>query len=399
MKSSSTPARLLHQNITILTPQAPVSIPVTVLDAFNDESISISLNYGFQLGACALLLLVLLLVTPPAKLLRPSSLLHVAGLTVCLVRTALLEAFFLSPLNHLYPVWSGDFTAVPRLYLHNSVAGTCFSLLLLVVLEMALMHQAWTMVSLWPSPVKVPLVAVSGLISLLTVGWRCAFAVIQSNAALDLTPTRGLGWVAKAALVLNCLTICWYCVLFNVKLVLHLLTNRGILRSASSRRTLTPMEVLVMTNGFLMIVPVIFAALEWAHFPNFESASLTQTSVVLILPLGTLVAQQITQGRTLGFLSPAASDFPEGTNARSEKSRAGMATSPPGTKFASVSTTCGSGSPTDVLSSSSSSSRGLAVKKQRLDPFDLELRQIDSASALADHVRVDMDVEQEETRI
>ncbi|KAG5930147.1 hypothetical protein E4U42_002886 [Claviceps africana] len=396
MKSfSAPPVNLLHQNITLLTPQAPVSIPITVLDAFNDESISISLNYGFQIGACALLLVVLLVVTPTAKLLRPSSLLHVAGLAVCLVRTALLAAFFLSPLNHMYPVWSGDFSSVPRLYLHNSVAGTCFSLLLLLVLETALMHQAWTMVSLWPAPVKVVLVAVSALISLLTAGWRCAFAVIQTRAALDLSPTRGLGWVAEAALVLNCLTICWYCALFNVKLVLHLLTNRGILRSASSRRTLTPMEVLVMTNGVLMIVPVTFAALEWAHFPNFESASLTHTSVALILPLGTLAAQQITQGRTLGFLSPGASAPPD---ARSEKPRSGTDPSPSATKFASVSTTCGSGPPTDVLSSSSSS-HGLAARKQRLDPFDLELRQIDSTSALADHVRVDRDVEQEETRI
>ncbi|KAG6001703.1 hypothetical protein E4U21_003906 [Claviceps maximensis] len=419
-----TSSTLLHQTITLLTPQDPISIPITSIDDFNDESIAISLNHGFQLGACFILLLVTLLLTPPTKRLRPSTLLHFAALTVCLIRTALLQTFYLSPLNHLYPVWSGDFDSVPRSSLHSSVAGTCFSLLLLMVLEAALMHQAWTMVSLWPSAIKVSLVAASALISLLTVGWRFAFAIIQSNATLELVSTRDQGWVGKVALVLNCLSIFWFCALFNIKLVLHLLTNRGILRSASSRRVLTPMEVLIMTNGVLMVVPVIFAALEWAHFAKFESASLTHTSVALILPLGTLIAQQMTQGGSLAYLSPAGSAVGHdsrghgnnGSHGRSNKSNGGSknrnfeksemfytttttTTTPPGQHqngmFTSLSTTCGSGSPMSTTSSHGSGD----VKKQKLDHFDLELRQIDSTGELADHVRVDMDVEQEETRI
>lgn len=111
------------------------------------------------------------------------------------------------------------------------------------------------MVSLWPPSVKIPLVTLSALVSLLTVGWRFAFTVIQSNAVMGLAPARNLAWVVNGALVLNCLSICWYCALFNVKLALHLFVNRGILRSASVRKALTPMEILVMTNGVLMIVP------------------------------------------------------------------------------------------------------------------------------------------------
>lgn len=38
---------------------------------------------------------------------------------------------------------------------------------------------------------------------------------------------------------------------------------------------------------------MIFSGLEFANFPNFESASLTQTSVILVLPLGTLIAQRL----------------------------------------------------------------------------------------------------------
>ncbi|KAG6073765.1 hypothetical protein E4U15_006313 [Claviceps sp. LM218 group G6] len=445
--NDSTP--FLDQSITLLSPNGPIVIPIPSIDAFNDESISVTLNYGFQLGACFLLLLVTLLVTKPHKILRPSSLLHLAGLSACLIRTAINQAFFHSPLNHFYPFWSGDYTSVPLSYMRTSVAGTCASLLLVMILEAALMHQAWTMVSLWPPSVKIPLVTLSALVSLLTVGWRFAFTVIQSNAVMGLAPARNLAWVVNGALVLNCLSICWYCALFNVKLALHLFVNRGILRSASVRKALTPMEILVMTNGVLMIVPVIFAGLEWAHFPNFESASLTHTSVALILPLGTLVAQQVSQAsgnnnnnnNNLSYLSttnPGHSHHTRASNTTREKPdhdpSASHSMSMP-CHIASISTTCrsgsgsgsGSGSPTRLLSSSSLFKRGpnstmgksmsmdrssdscKDVGAHRLDHFDLELRRIDSSEggdglALADHhdhdhVRVDMHVAQEETRI
>ncbi len=38
---------------------------------------------------------------------------------------------------------------------------------------------------------------------------------------------------------------------------------------------------------------VVFAALEFVNWDSFESASLTQTSVIIVLPLGTLVAQRL----------------------------------------------------------------------------------------------------------
>ncbi len=38
---------------------------------------------------------------------------------------------------------------------------------------------------------------------------------------------------------------------------------------------------------------VVFAALEFVNWDSFEAASLTQTSVIIVLPLGTLVAQRL----------------------------------------------------------------------------------------------------------
>lgn len=134
---------------------------------------------------------------------------------------------------------------------------------------------------------------------------------------------------------------------------------------------------------------VIFAGLEWGHFPNFEAASLTQSSVAIILPLGTLAAQQITKNGSLAYIS-------NGSNKSGNSYSNGEKSSPSFTRpnFSGVSTTCGSGN-------RHQSSCGTGEPRARkLDHFDLELRQIDSTSALADdHVRVDTDLEQKETRI
>lgn len=65
--------------------------------------------------------------------------------------------------------------------------------------------------------------------------------------------------------------------------------------------------------------------------------------------------------------------------------------------FSSVSTTCGPGT---RLQRSMLLNGTAGGRRAKMDHFDLELRQIDSTSALAeDQVRVDMDLEQKETRI
>lgn len=241
------------QNISILIPNFPaVLIPVPIIDTFNDETVNIVLNYGTQLGAAIMMLLVIAFTTPPSKALRTAHLLHVLGLLVCIVRTVLLVLYFSSPFAHFYAVWSGDYSQVPAWTYRESVAGTVFSMLLVVVTDIELINQAWTMVSLWPSRTKYVLCAISLLVSLLSVAARTAFTVIQCKAIYELVPALRFAWLVQAMVILNICTTVWFCALFNSKIIIHLVTNRGVL---PSRRAMSPMEVLVVTNGVLMIIP------------------------------------------------------------------------------------------------------------------------------------------------
>jgi pheromone alpha factor receptor len=243
------------QNVTFLDrdgkTQVYASIPL--IDFTNIESVSIALNYGAQIGACIIMLFVVLAMTPTAKLRRPSSILHMLGLIICIVRTSLLAAFFTSKFMDFYAFYAGDFADIPFRDFQVSVAANIFSLLLVVVIEAALMNQAWTMVVLWPDWAKYSITILSAIITLMTISWRIAFTVVQSRAVWHLEPIHMThATLIRTTIIMNAFSICWFCALFNVKLIAHLIQHRGMLVTKGS---LTPMEVLVMTNGVLMIVP------------------------------------------------------------------------------------------------------------------------------------------------
>ncbi|KAL6890383.1 putative mating type pheromone G-protein coupled receptor [Trichoderma evansii] len=361
-----------NQNITLfITPNLSIPIPVPVIDAFNDETVSIVLNYGTQLGAAITMLLVVLFTTPPSKFLRTANMLHVLGLLVCIVRTVLLALYFGSPFSHFYPVWSNDYSRVPAWNFRESVAGTVFSMLLVIISDVSLINQAWAMVSLWPSKTKYVLCSISLLITLLSVAARTAFTVIQCEGIYDLVPPMNFAWLVHTMVILNICTTVWFCSLFNSKLIIHLINNRGVL---PSHRAMSPMEVLIATNGILMIIPVIFAAIEFRPILNFESSSLTPASITLLLPLGSLVAQRLAQ--TDQNASPSLSSYPSSSGAGCYKNNRSSGSTTP-LKSGSLFATLTNNSISATRSLSTSQNTTVVSARDIVDPIELELRQID----------------------
>lgn len=108
------------------------------------------------------------------------------------------------------------------------------------------------MIRLWPGIYKIPLTLLSLAPVLLTVVFNFLTTIQQAQAQLNTVTLKLEVWVRKLYLVLITTSICWFCFLFNVRLVMHMWTNRSILRSLKG---LKAMDVLVITNGTLMLVP------------------------------------------------------------------------------------------------------------------------------------------------
>ena len=229
-----------------------ISVPVPVIDQANFEAFGVCINYGTQIGACLVMLIILLVTTPASKLRRASNVLQILALVICPVELIVLVLYFPSPLNEFYRYWAEDYSGVPQRYFDMSIAGSTLSILLVAVLELELMNQAWIMVKLWPNPVKYAVSFVSVLVSLNTLGWRMAFVVLQNESVVNLSRPHNIEMVSEVTVATNAASIFFFCAVFNIKLVQHLITNRSILPSS---KALNSMEILVMTNGILMIFP------------------------------------------------------------------------------------------------------------------------------------------------
>nr|CCI72002.1 pheromone receptor 2 [Neurospora africana] len=267
-----------------------LNVTTTDVDSLNDMMISIAINYATQIGATFIMLAIMLLMTPRRRFKRLPTIISLLALLLNLIRVVLLALFYPSHWTDFYVFYSGDWQFVPQSDMQISVAATVLSIPVTALLLSALMMQAWSMMQLWTPIWRALVVLVSGLLSLATVALSFVNCIFQAKNILyaDPFPPR---WVRKLYLGLTTGSISWFTFLFMIRLVMHMWTNRNIL---PSMKGLKAMDVLIITNSILMLIPVLFAGLEFLDSASgFESGSLTQSSVVIVLPLGTLVAQRI----------------------------------------------------------------------------------------------------------
>jgi pheromone alpha factor receptor len=229
-----------------------ILVSMSEVDAVYKEYISVSINYASQLGAAFAMLLVVLTLTPPGKRVRLTTCAHILALSICVIRSTLLCTYFTSNWTEFYARFSGDYSVIQTGDFHRSVATETISLIFFIAVQLVLILQAWAMVRLWDDVWKWLAVGLSAGISLSAVSFRFAYCVIQNKAILSIEPAIALEWVAYYTTVLAAVSIFWFCAIFNVRLVSHLASRRNIL---PRRKGLGPMEVLVMTNGLLMVVP------------------------------------------------------------------------------------------------------------------------------------------------
>ncbi|KAJ0120190.1 pheromone receptor 2 [Diaporthe amygdali] len=285
----------LNQNITIIGADGFQNVvSLTEIDANQKYAVRKTIAYSVEFGASLVMLGVILAMTPRSKFWRLALYINVAALCNNLVRTILLAIFFESSWTRFYVLYTGDNSVVTEEDFRNSVCSVVFSIPQNLLMMAALMFQAWAMVKLWPDIYKWGILIFSGLLSLAEVAFML---VAQADQIRSFYPvyntyeflTQRL-WLRYTWLALELASVCWFCLMFILRLVTHMWSNRSFLPSTKG---VAAMDVLVMTNGVLMLIPVVFVALQLSDRYIFETGSLVYTSVIIVLPLGTLVAQRV----------------------------------------------------------------------------------------------------------
>jgi pheromone alpha factor receptor len=244
---------VLTQIFTLIGSDGVTEIPVAVnaVDAEYTARFAVQANYGSQIGATIIMLIVYLVMTPRVKFRRVPTMINTLSLLCNIVRCVLLSWFPSSQWYEFYTLWSGDTSLVPAVDYRTSVAGTVFTIPVIILIEAALIVQAWAMIQMWPAAYKFPTVVVSALVAGAAVAFKFADSILQALTITSENVPQVL-WVRKTDLAFSSASIFWFCFLFNVRLAIHLFQNRRILPSVKG---MTAMEVLVMTNGILMCVP------------------------------------------------------------------------------------------------------------------------------------------------
>ncbi|CAN8106341.1 unnamed protein product [Discula destructiva] len=270
-------------------------VPLAMVDQTTQNMIVQSIGYGVEIGASIVMLIVILAMTPKTKFWRFHTYLNIAGLCNNIIRLVLLAIYFESTWVSFYALNSGDYSFVTKTDFANSIASTVMGVPQNILTMWALMLQAWAMVRFMPQAYKWCIFFTSVALVLLEIGFMGASrAYLIMTTYMPLEQSYELimdkAWVRYGYLGLDVACICWFCFLFMAKLVTHLWKNRSFLPTTKG---LGAMDALVMTNGVLMLVPVFFAALQYSDTTVLQAGSMVYTAVLVVLPLGSLVAQRI----------------------------------------------------------------------------------------------------------
>lgn len=117
------------------------------------------------------------------------------------------------------------------------------------------------------------------------------------------------------------------------------------------------------------LLSAVFAGLEWGTFTNFEAGSLTTTSVLIILPLGTLAAQRIAGTK---------SEVAINSSSNSKKSGSVFHSFSFASPFKNtMSTSSGESTTNPNIAILAQAEAGVLNRQAGRDPVDLELSRID----------------------
>lgn len=251
---SGVPFNPTNQTSYILAPNGAATIPfsTSAITTRYLNATSLSILYGTQIGACFIMLAVMLAMTPRVRFRRLPTLINLAALVLNTIRMVLLAVFFTSSFLNFFVLASGSVRYVEPSAFNVSAAATALSTPVTVLILAALFVQAWSMLRLWPTLYKLPATLMSVGLVLTTVAFNMLTTIVQTRAIIGADRNRLWLWARQTYLALITASICWFCFLFNVRLVMHMWTNRSILPSLKG---LKAMDVLVITNGVLMFVP------------------------------------------------------------------------------------------------------------------------------------------------
>ncbi|KAL4915838.1 fungal pheromone mating factor STE2 GPCR-domain-containing protein [Aspergillus aurantiobrunneus] len=274
------------QNVIFhLADGTPLEVPIDAVDEFAQYPIRVCTNYGAQLGASVVLLLILLLLTRAEKRASYVFWLNCLALLLNFARLLCSIITFTSAFLKTYTFFSGDYSRVPTSDYANSILGVIFAALLLTVIEISLVLQVQVVCSNLRRIYRRTLLSVSAVVALVPIAFRYWMAVENvKSSILDANSPVPFNWLESAANIVLTVSICFFCTVFVTKLGFAIRLRRKL-----GLTNFGPMKVIFVMGCQTLIIPAMFSIVHYStDVPELSTNVLTL--VTLSLPLSSIWA-------------------------------------------------------------------------------------------------------------
>ncbi|CAO2651924.1 Nn.00g002070.m01.CDS01 [Neocucurbitaria sp. VM-36] len=282
------PITLYYQDGTNFT------IGMEALNYYRLYGSRLAINYGTQIGASFMLLLVLLLLTRAEKRKSFIFLINALCLTANTIRCILLSCFVTGNMWHLYSQLSGDWSRITTSDLATTVATNTMTLLVTSLIMISLCLQVWVVCVTTMPLQRYAIMAVTSSMACIALGYKAAVIIYNIKQALIFQTMEPYKELVSVSYVVQAVSIWLFSCVFTYKLGYAIIQRRRL-----NMPQFGPMQIVFIMGCQTMLIPAIFSSLQFqTAIPEFGTQVLT--IVCIFLPLSAIWAGVVNDSFTAG---------------------------------------------------------------------------------------------------
>lgn len=241
-----------YQQVIPLVTSDGIRFKITMdeVDAYVQNGVVSCIDFGAQLGASVVTLVMLLLLTRAQKRRSVVFILNVTALCLTIPRLVCDVLFFTGAFFEAYAFFSGDYARVGPSDYATSILAMVLEALVVIVILCSLFMQTMAICANLSTLKKSIFLGLSALIAAVTTGFRLAQMVLNAQYTMQKLPFTDYIWLEKANTIIMTLSICFFSTIFMYKLAFSIYRRRQL-----GIRQFGPMQALFIMSCQTMIVP------------------------------------------------------------------------------------------------------------------------------------------------
>nr|OQO29492.1 hypothetical protein B0A51_03020 [Rachicladosporium sp. CCFEE 5018] len=288
------------------------------INTVKNLAVQTAIIFATQLGASAMLLCVLLVMTASSKRRSSAFIFNVLALVCNVIRCTIQCVEMVGPFMDFVLV-------VMQIYdvagIHEAVAQsvTCsvMTTLVFIFLQAALIFQVKVVVMTAGRIQRVAILSFCCVISLLAIAFRLNLLVINckntiNSRALSPEAVDAQNWAQSVSNICQIVAICTFSLIFVAKLGFAIRARRHM-----GLKQFGAMQIIFIMGCQTLFVPVIFAILDYYAMRGAQLGSFVETLVAIFLPLSSMWASTDVKSRRVAMPAnnPAHRAIPVGHSA------------------------------------------------------------------------------------